>query len=133
VLLRYYALVVVMCVLFTPTSSSFSSLPVRRLNTVTWADGVCAALRLCGPPYCTRWYVFSTGSLQAVAGLQQFLMASRVYALYRRSRRIYHTLLWAFVVEHIAILIFTVATASTVRWSGLCVADSVSMLSVGIG
>lgn len=92
-------------------------------------------------------------SLQIIAGLQQFLMATRgpslspslcglaflfltfntVYALYGRSQRMLRVLLWTFIAEHATIILFTVLTAHTVRWFGLCAADGVSLLFIGIG
>jgi hypothetical protein len=120
------------------------------MNAVTLNEGVCRALRLCGPSYCMRWYIYSTSSFQVVAALQQFIMASRgqpsvlpppvsslmlapVYALYGRSPRIYRTLFWAFIVEHVTMVIFTVVTASTVWWFGPCAPRRVSDLCLGIG
>lgn len=61
------------------------------------------------------------------------LMLAIVYALYGRSQRIFRVLLWAFVTEYATMIVFTVLTARTVRWFGLCATYGISFLSVGIG
>lgn len=55
-----------------------------------------------------------------------------VYALYGRSRSVFHTLLWAFIAEHTAIALCTILTAHTITWVGLCIPDRISTLSAGM-
>jgi hypothetical protein len=56
-----------------------------------------------------------------------------VYALYGRSQYIFRFLAWAFVAEHATMILFTVLTARTIHWFGMCAPDHISMTSIGIG